>query len=330
MTLYYGPPGIALFYIQMARSSSSPVHSKMAIQAGQRMLSYLDLALESFGNNTALYYGISGIAFAFRELATFVLASGNQKALAVSFINAAHKVEDSLLKLAKDVPAGGITWSNNTDIAHGASGTMLYLLHAAAAENRTEQVGRRKGSNRGAVLTKLAVQAGEWLLTMAVPVPIPAPSPSFAKAKNTVSQAVSNAALSSGVGYKWPRGPDSDGAHTNEFFPNFCCGTAGVAYTLASVYQISGDTRFLDAAVKGANYLLSIAKRTNTTRSDGTRSSANRNSNGHFEDEGGGEVEDEGILIFHDEPAHEGLYYLGWWVYYLLNIPKHLLTLKQN
>ena len=126
------------------------------------MLSYLDVALTTFGNNTALYYGSSGIAFAFRELAAFVHAGGGAKqgALASSFLDAAHQVEDVLLKIAKKTPAGGITWSNNTDIAHGASGTILYLLQAAAAENSSALAKGGSGNSRGAQLTSLAVQAG--------------------------------------------------------------------------------------------------------------------------------------------------------------------------
>ena len=36
-------------------------------------------------------------------------------------------------------------------------------------------------------------------------------------------------------GLRWPRGPDTDGVHENQYFPTFCCGTAGVAYFLAAL-----------------------------------------------------------------------------------------------
>jgi lantibiotic modifying enzyme len=65
--------------------------------------------------------------------------------------------------------------------------------------------------------------------------------------------------------------------------PNFSHGTAGIAYFLAALYKDTGRREFLDAALAGANYLLSIAK------TDG-----------------------DSCLIFHDEPDNRDLYYLGW------------------
>ncbi len=65
--------------------------------------------------------------------------------------------------------------------------------------------------------------------------------------------------------------------------PNFSHGTAGVAYFLATLHQATKDKAFLDAALKGAAYLESIAKKT-----------------------------EEGTLIFHHEPGGKDLFYLGW------------------
>jgi lantibiotic modifying enzyme len=65
--------------------------------------------------------------------------------------------------------------------------------------------------------------------------------------------------------------------------PNFSHGTAGIAYVLAELHRKTGEKAFLDAALQGAEYLLSIA---NT--------------------EGGV------CLIFHHEPEGKDLYYLGW------------------
>jgi len=83
--------------------------------------------------------------------------------------------------------------------------------------------------------------------------------------------------------------PESDGlqwAMDPEFprlMPNFSHGTAGIAYFLAALYKETRRKEFLDAAVAGAKYLLSIA-----------------------------ETEGASCLIFHDEPDNMGLYYLGW------------------
>src|SRR5262249_53235811 len=64
--------------------------------------------------------------------------------------------------------------------------------------------------------------------------------------------------------------------------PNFSHGTAGVAYFLATLYQQTHEQKFLDAAVAGANYLLSIADK-----------------------------EGDYCLIYHDN-ENKHLYYLSW------------------
>jgi len=65
--------------------------------------------------------------------------------------------------------------------------------------------------------------------------------------------------------------------------PNFSHGTAGVAYFLARLYQETKRREFLDAALAGGRYLLSIADTQN------------------------------GIcLVYHNDPEGKGLYYLGW------------------
>ncbi len=46
-------------------------------------------------------------------------------------------------------------------------------------------------------------------------------------------------------------------------YPNFSHGTAGVGYFLATLYQDSGDRRFLEGALKAAHYLEAIATRRN-------------------------------------------------------------------
>jgi lantibiotic modifying enzyme len=45
--------------------------------------------------------------------------------------------------------------------------------------------------------------------------------------------------------------------------PNFCHGTAGAAYFLATLYQVTGRKVFLNAALAGSKHLLSIATLTN-------------------------------------------------------------------
>ena len=79
-------------------------------------------------------------------------------------------------------------------------------------------------------------------------------------------------------GLKWAMSPE-----LARFMPNFSHGTAGVAYFLASLHQATGEKRFLDAALAGAEYLKSIA-----------------------------DVTGNSCLLFHHEPEGEDLFYLGW------------------
>jgi lantibiotic modifying enzyme len=81
-----------------------------------------------------------------------------------------------------------------------------------------------------------------------------------------------------GIGTKWAMTPTF-----KRLMPNFSHGTAGVAYFLASLYQATKKTEYLNAALAGANYLKSVA------RTDG-----------------------DICLIFHNEPDGRELYYLGW------------------
>ena len=65
--------------------------------------------------------------------------------------------------------------------------------------------------------------------------------------------------------------------------PNFSHGTAGVAYFLARLYQETKRREFLDAALAGGRYLLSIA-----------------------------DTENGICLIHHNDPEGKNLFYLGW------------------
>jgi len=65
--------------------------------------------------------------------------------------------------------------------------------------------------------------------------------------------------------------------------PNFSHGTAGVAFFLARLYEESRRQEFLDAALAGGRYLVSIAR-----------------------------IAEDLCVIYHDEPDGKDLYYLGW------------------
>ena len=79
-------------------------------------------------------------------------------------------------------------------------------------------------------------------------------------------------------GLKWGISPRV----TNKY-PNFSHGAAGNAYFLATLYEATGETRFLDGALAGARYLDAVAVK-----------------------------ENNGWKVFHHEPNGENLFYLSW------------------
>jgi lantibiotic modifying enzyme len=81
------------------------------------------------------------------------------------------------------------------------------------------------------------------------------------------------------TGLKWPMSEAYP-----RLMPNFSHGTAGVAYYLARLWEVTRDPKYLDPATRGARYLESVAV---------------------CDDDGG-------CLVFHHEPEGEGLFYLGW------------------
>ena len=80
-------------------------------------------------------------------------------------------------------------------------------------------------------------------------------------------------------GLKWPLSEAYP-----RLMPNFSHGTAGVAYFLARLHEVTGDAVFLRPAIAGARYL----ERASTCEAE------------------------KGCLLFHHEPGGEDLFYLGW------------------
>lgn len=87
--------------------------------------------------------------------------------------------------------------------------------------------------------------------------------------------------ISAEGGAKWAMTP----SNPTRLYPNFSHGTAGVAYFLATLHHATGEPAFLEAARRGAQYLLDVAM-----------------------------TEGDVCLVFHHEPELEGLelFYLGW------------------
>ncbi|MCG8376611.1 MAG: hypothetical protein MI702_09015, partial [Chlorobiales bacterium] len=79
-------------------------------------------------------------------------------------------------------------------------------------------------------------------------------------------------------GFKW-----FPSASYNKEMPNFSHGTSGIAYFLARLYEETEEQKYLDAATKGARYLISIANKSN-----------------------------DQCYIYHSNPGGTEMFYLGW------------------
>ena len=79
------------------------------------------------------------------------------------FATAASTIEEHVLsRVAPFSSRGGATLWNNTDVAHGASGTGLYFLWMATRRPELREETRRAAGDA-------AVRAGTWLLSRAEP-----------------------------------------------------------------------------------------------------------------------------------------------------------------
>jgi lantibiotic modifying enzyme len=144
------------------------------------------------------------------------------------------------------VTAGGAHWDQVTEILWGTAGVGCLLLTLGP-------------KYLGPAALDLAAGAGDWLLSQAEPAP---------------------------PGIRWTLGP---GAYTSprldpgRRYPNFAHGTAGIAFFLARLARQSGERRFLDASLAGAEWVLT------TARTDGDTCAA-----------------------YHHEPDATDLFTLGW------------------
>lgn len=224
-SLYYGPLGVAIYLRQLG--SVQPGWRVLAESALEAGCSYVTsgAAVREFGSNAGFYYGLAGIAYGLRVASEGMINASR-------FSDAASRLETHVLSSVAPFSSNttAVLW-NNTDVAHGAAGTGLYLLWLSRRESLPPQA--RQAALEG------AVRAGRWLLSRAEPV-------------------------GSDDGLRWARGPDTDGEHAHAYFPTFCCGGAGVAYMLLALSQAPGVVgsadapSFFDAARRGAAHVVSL------------------------------------------------------------------------
>lgn len=223
-TLYSGAPGIVLFFIEVARTTSD----RSFLADARAGADYLIASVESEKEN-GLYTGLAGIGFTLSEV---YRATGETRYRAGA-LRCAELIRSRAVKAGN-----GVEWSSTTDIIGGSAGVGLFLLYAAKEFRKPEF--KETARLAGARLIELARKEAD--------------------------------------GLKWAMTPEFP-----RLMPNFSHGTAGIAYFLATLYEETKEKIFLDAAIGGAKYLLSVAK------TDG-----------------------DVCMIFHNEPQGRELFYLGW------------------
>lgn len=157
----------------------------------------------------------------------------------------ASRVVHSILGAAERHGAGA-SWDGLSEIMWGTAGIGCLLL----------TVGRDRVGERA---LDYARGAGDWLLGCAEEAP---------------------------TGIRWGLGPAYDQAFPERAkvrYPNFAHGTAGIAFFLARLHAETGETRFLDAARSGLDWVLSTAR-----------------------------LENDTCAAFHHEPDETDSYTLGW------------------
>ncbi|MGW8265464.1 MAG: lanthionine synthetase LanC family protein [Longimicrobiales bacterium] len=258
--LYSGTPGVILFLLELHHATGDEAYLRDA-EAGARHL--LSVSAEGPGGaqlpDWGLYTGLSGAAYTLSEVYQAggdpSLGEGAER-LVRRVLEAARPLEDGVGWFAED--ATGASY----DIISGSAGIGLTLLHFH--ERWGAAGGRGIGDEPSAAVGGLG-------------------KAELAAAALEVAQGAGRLLVARGrperSGLKWPMSEAYP-----RLMPNFSHGTAGVAYFLARLYEVTREEAFLTPAVLGARYLEDVSA---------------------CDAQGG-------CRIFHHEPGGEGLFYLGW------------------
>lgn len=229
LDIYSGSAGIILFYLEYAKATGHKRSLERAKAASNFLIHYLDqtdltkfkpglVGLEFPKAQWSFNAGYSGICFSLIELTKVTNDS--------SYAAAAHKATQVLIADAEAAETG-IKWSGYTAIL-ADSGILLYLLYAADYFQEYS-------------IKQTVKQVGDYFLSAAIPV----------DEDKIRFEPFDTELVTSVFGLK----PNAGYEHE---FPNFEYGTAGTAFILAKVYEWGQDERYLQAAIKAANYVRSL------------------------------------------------------------------------
>lgn len=220
-TLYAGSAGIALFYLELLQATGEQRYRELALKAGQELINYTS----QLGKlPCAPLGGYAGYAFVFTELGARLGVS--------EFSNAAKGMIQAQYDLAEPV-GSGIGWIQEMPYArltgHTGVREIFDMAEGAAGAGIYFLAAYKQGIHPDAL---------EW-------------------SKRAADRLLEVAEEAKG-GIRWQMMPDIPWPFDS---PNFEHGTAGVAYFFALLYEVTGNKRYLEAALKGAGHVTSVTEK---------------------------------------------------------------------
>lgn len=210
-SLGWGGVGPILFFADLYRTSADPRHLEIAEQGAVWLRSELK---SEEPKAPGLFTGVAGFAVVFNELHR---ATSDDRYL--SDIKATY----DFLASRATTQEGLTNWAEITEILWGTAGIGCVLA----------TIGR---DVIGDEAMNLAVGAGDWLLSQALPGPV-------------------------GIRWNIGEGPLRNmPAYREVYFPNFAHGSAGIAFFLAQLGAASGEQRFIDAALDSTSWILTTCR----------------------------------------------------------------------
>jgi lantibiotic modifying enzyme len=243
---YNGAAGIILFYLTLHEATGDARYLEIARKAGDGIISTGDEAAVREGRVIGWFRDkLNGTEWN-------VYSGAPSEGCPLIYLSEATgdpKYRDYALKIGDDViaaahtTANGIAWTNETCLLFDG-GIVLYLAYLY---NATHIEKYREAAARAA------------------------------------RQIAETGTSDSRGGWHWQgMTPSLRGKSADTYWPNFECGTAGIGFLLATVYEATGDKYFLDKALLAAEHIRAIATQ------DG-----------------------DSALVHYEEPGETDLYYLG-------------------
>lgn len=290
--VYGGSAGVLIFLENVAAVLDDPTARELAdrtmkgLQSARRVNArdQVSWSSASMMGTSGLYTGDAGVGQAF--LVRHVLR-GDAKALA-----AAVDVGDALLAQAR-TDGDELSWGNQTDIIFGSAGTALFLLELAQVSKEPRFLAAAKAAGRGLIAGAEQVASTVdakrklpiWMFQMGTQ---GRHMPNFSHGTAGVAYALvrlgaelgDEAMLAAGKGgaewllehavaegesLKWA----ANDSGKPVYMGGWCHGPAGTGRLFLLLHSVTGEARYLDAATKGAAFVVAYAANAEKPGADG-------------------------------------------------------------